>query len=122
MLASGWKLVAETLLELAEAGLLDYKIKNQLKTDPNIRLRYLNLYDMVKELVELNQTKVSVLATTTRKDVCAWRNLHSDPMLVPQLIITNISKKQEQAILTRRIMFLIGLLYATLGDPSSTRL
>lgn len=75
MLASGWKLVADTLHELGQAGVVDYKIKTQLKTDPDIRSHYLILYDMVKVLVELSQTKVSVLATTTRKTAYFWRNV-----------------------------------------------
>jgi hypothetical protein len=67
LLASAWKIVMETLHELARDGLTDETIKIQLKNNQKLRARYLVLYDMVTELVNLSQAKFSVLATTTRK-------------------------------------------------------
>ena len=67
LLASAWKIVSETLYELAEDGLTDQGIKSQLRSHENLRARYLVLYDMVNVLVNLSQAKFSVLATTTRK-------------------------------------------------------
>jgi hypothetical protein len=57
--------VAEALHELARDGLTDKMIKMQLKNNHKLRARYLALYDMVTELVNLSQAKFSVLATTT---------------------------------------------------------
>ena len=67
MQASAWKVVYEALKELEEEGLEDKKIKDQLGANQKLRARYLILYDMVSHLIDANQTKVSVLATTTRE-------------------------------------------------------
>lgn len=66
MLASAWKLVSDSLNELAIDGLTDKNIKSKLKTDPDMRARYLVIYDMVNDLVTMSQNRFSVLATTTR--------------------------------------------------------
>ncbi|KAF8070672.1 hypothetical protein FPV67DRAFT_1488307 [Lyophyllum atratum] len=65
MLASAWKLVSETLAQLAIDGLTDGSVKLQLKNNANFRTRYLVLYDLVNVLVHISQSKFSVLATTT---------------------------------------------------------
>ncbi|KNZ80873.1 hypothetical protein J132_04097 [Termitomyces sp. J132] len=65
MLASAWKLVSQTLAQLAFDGVTDTSLKSQLRNNTNIRTRYMVLYDLVGELVELSQSKFSVLATTT---------------------------------------------------------
>ncbi|KAG6866749.1 hypothetical protein C0991_011408 [Blastosporella zonata] len=65
MLAAAWKLVSETLAQLALDGVTDASIKLQLKNNVGIRTRYLVLYDLVNELVNISQSKFSVLATTT---------------------------------------------------------
>jgi hypothetical protein len=67
-LASAWHVISETLRELEADGLSDRTVKTQLKKNDDLRSRYLVLYDMVKELVNMSQSKFSVLATTTRKD------------------------------------------------------
>lgn len=71
LLASAWKIVSETLHELAQQGLTDKTIKMQLRSNENLRTRYLVLYDLVTVLVNLSQVKFSLLATTTRKFFCA---------------------------------------------------
>ncbi|KAL0068782.1 hypothetical protein AAF712_004111 [Marasmius tenuissimus] len=65
MVASAWKLVADTLCELEEDGLDDSRVVKQLTDKPEIRGRYLILYDMINNLVDIHQTKFAVLATTT---------------------------------------------------------
>ena len=67
MLASAWKLVSETLYDLAELGVTDGTIKSQIRSNGVIRARYLVLYDLVNTLVSMGQARFSVLATTTRK-------------------------------------------------------
>jgi hypothetical protein len=67
LLASAWKIVSDTLHELAQEGLTDEKIKMQLRNNESLRARYLVLYDMATVLVNLSQAKFSLLATTTRK-------------------------------------------------------
>ncbi|KAF5380464.1 hypothetical protein D9615_004625 [Tricholomella constricta] len=65
MLASAWKLVSETLAQLTIDGLTDGTVKSQLKNNASMRTRYLVLYDLVRILVNISQSKFSVLATTT---------------------------------------------------------
>ncbi|KAL0578301.1 hypothetical protein V5O48_003712, partial [Marasmius crinis-equi] len=65
MIASAWKLVADTLCELEEDGLDDSKVVKQLTDKPELRSRYLVLYDLMNLLVDINQTRFAVLATTT---------------------------------------------------------
>lgn len=66
MLASAWKIVSDSLNALAVDGVLDRNVKMKLKNNPDIRERYLVLYDMVNVLVKMSQDRFSVLATTTR--------------------------------------------------------
>jgi hypothetical protein len=66
MLASAWKIVSDSLNALAVDGVLDGNVKMKLKNNPDIRERYLVLYDMVNVLVKMSQDRFSVLATTTR--------------------------------------------------------
>ncbi|KAF5370711.1 hypothetical protein D9758_001875 [Tetrapyrgos nigripes] len=65
LLASGWKFVTETLYTLAEEGLTDERVTQQLGENEELRSRYLALYHLVSDLVDLGQNKFSVLATTT---------------------------------------------------------
>ncbi|KIM45307.1 hypothetical protein M413DRAFT_441989 [Hebeloma cylindrosporum] len=65
MLASAWKIVSDSLNALAVDGVSDRNIKMKLKSNPDIRERYLVLYDTVNVLVKMSQDRVSVLATTT---------------------------------------------------------
>lgn len=66
MLASAWRIVSDTLNGLAIDGLTDKNAKTKLKNDPNLRARYLVLFDIVKILVKMDQDRFSVLATTAR--------------------------------------------------------
>ncbi|ESK96615.1 hypothetical protein Moror_6835 [Moniliophthora roreri MCA 2997] len=65
MLASAWKLVADSLCELQTDGISDEQIVQQLKTKEDLKSHYLVLYDMVNIVVDLLQTKFGVLAKTT---------------------------------------------------------
>ncbi|KAH7924249.1 hypothetical protein BV22DRAFT_1035310 [Leucogyrophana mollusca] len=65
MIASGWKLVVDVIRSLQREGLSDRNAHVQLQQDESLRSRYLILCDMVNDLVELEQRKFSVLATTT---------------------------------------------------------
>ena len=67
MVASAWKIIYDTLKNLAAEGITDENIKAKLKTDTELRQRYMVLYDMTRNLVKLFHTRVSVLATTCRK-------------------------------------------------------
>lgn len=66
MLATGWRIVHDTLIKFAVSGLADDNVKTKLKNNHQFRRRYLTLYDMVGILVHLSQSQTSVLATTTR--------------------------------------------------------
>ncbi|KAL1744793.1 hypothetical protein HDZ31DRAFT_63775 [Schizophyllum fasciatum] len=63
LLASAWKIAADTLALLAQEGLDDRSVKNQLKSNEKMRSRYLVLFDMVGHLVDMSQAKFAVLAT-----------------------------------------------------------
>lgn len=67
MLASGWRIVSETLNNLTMNGVRDENIKRKLEKNPILRDQYLVLCDMVNTLVELSQNRFSVLATTARR-------------------------------------------------------
>ncbi|KAF8623087.1 hypothetical protein AX15_006499 [Amanita polypyramis BW_CC] len=65
MIATGWRLVRDTLADFEASGLTDKNIKVKLKDNPQFRLRYLVLYDMVGTLINIGQANFSVLAMTT---------------------------------------------------------
>ncbi|KAJ3984757.1 hypothetical protein F5890DRAFT_1474338 [Lentinula detonsa] len=65
MLGSAWKIAVDLLYSLQEGGLFDESVVSTLKTDDRLRSQYLTLYDLVNTLVDLQQAKLSVLATTT---------------------------------------------------------
>ncbi|KIJ67776.1 hypothetical protein HYDPIDRAFT_107270 [Hydnomerulius pinastri MD-312] len=65
MIASGWKIVLDTLRSLQEYGLSDTTAHIQLQKDENVRSQYLALCDIVGVLIDLGQAQFSVLATTT---------------------------------------------------------
>ncbi|KAG6831829.1 hypothetical protein H0H87_003748 [Tephrocybe sp. NHM501043] len=55
MLAAAWRLVSQTLAQLAVDGVTDASIKSQLQNNMGIRSRYLNLYDLVNQLAASDQ-------------------------------------------------------------------
>ncbi|KAJ7268689.1 hypothetical protein B0H12DRAFT_61164 [Mycena haematopus] len=65
MLASAWKIVADTLHDLEDEGLDDSNVKTLLKKNEALRSKYLFLYHFVNTLVGMTQERFSVLATTT---------------------------------------------------------
>ncbi|EIN11716.1 hypothetical protein PUNSTDRAFT_141986 [Punctularia strigosozonata HHB-11173 SS5] len=66
MFASIWKIVRDLLLELHELGLASNTVaRNHLKKDPELRARYLVLYDVVSALVQAGQENFRFLVTTT---------------------------------------------------------
>lgn len=68
MLASAWRLVGQTLEDIAdELGGNDNKLRAKLQKDPDFRARYLELYDHVNKLVDVGQNKFALLATTARE-------------------------------------------------------
>lgn len=67
MLASAWKIVLDILRKFEQDGLTDHNVKMLLKKNKALRSRYLALCDMADIIVNANQTKVSVLATSTRE-------------------------------------------------------
>ncbi|PPQ87476.1 hypothetical protein CVT25_008212 [Psilocybe cyanescens] len=64
MLASSWKIASDILNGMAEDGLSDRNVKMMLESKPDMRDRYLALYNMVDELVTMSQERFAVLATT----------------------------------------------------------
>lgn len=66
MIASGWRIVLDTLRGLAKSGLKDSTALAQLQQNPSLCSRYLALCDILNILVNLAQIHFSVLATTTR--------------------------------------------------------
>lgn len=67
MVASAWKIIYDELKSIKAEGIDDANIKGRLKSDDNLRQRYLVLFDMVQNLVKVFNTRVSNLATTSRK-------------------------------------------------------
>jgi hypothetical protein len=68
MFASIWKIVRDLLLELHELGLAPgTAARNHLKKHPNLRSRYLVLYDAVTALVNAGQENFRYLVTITRE-------------------------------------------------------
>ncbi|KAJ7902148.1 hypothetical protein B0H14DRAFT_1271645 [Mycena olivaceomarginata] len=65
MLASAWKIVADTLHDLEDEGLTDLNVKTLLKNNEALRSKYLSLFHFVNILVGMTQERFSVLATTT---------------------------------------------------------
>lgn len=65
MIASGWRIVLDTLRGLVKSGLKDATAHTQLRKDEGLRSRYLVLCDIVNVLADLGQMQFSVLATTT---------------------------------------------------------
>ncbi|KAK2464212.1 hypothetical protein APHAL10511_003669 [Amanita phalloides] len=65
MLAAGWRIVRDTLVDFARSGLSDDNVKIKLKNSLEFRQHFLALYDMSNILVSLSQEKAAVLATTT---------------------------------------------------------
>ncbi|KAJ3834621.1 hypothetical protein EV361DRAFT_808140 [Lentinula raphanica] len=65
MLGSAWKIAVDLLYSLQEGGLFDDTVVYILRTNSRLRSQYLILYDLVNTLVDLQQKKFSLLATTT---------------------------------------------------------
>jgi len=83
MLASAWKIVSDSLNDLAIDGVTDKNIKNKLKSNSDIRERYLVIYDMVGDLVLMSQSRFAVLATTTRMFRCFLHSMPADSQVSP---------------------------------------
>ncbi|KAJ3558020.1 hypothetical protein NM688_g1154 [Phlebia brevispora] len=64
MLASGWRLVGQTMEDIADAIGEDSRIKEKLTKDPYFRNLYLELRDHVDQLVVVEQQQFALLATT----------------------------------------------------------
>ncbi|KAG6335576.1 hypothetical protein ID866_3516 [Astraeus odoratus] len=64
MMASGWRIVLDTLRSLEKSGMKDETAHIQLQKDGGLRSRYLVLCDIINVLVDLGQMQFSVLATT----------------------------------------------------------
>lgn len=76
MLASVWKIVSDSLKQLAKDGLTDQNVKQKLRDVPDLRERYLVLRHIVDVLVKMNQNKFSVLATTTRACIHCFNHVY----------------------------------------------
>jgi hypothetical protein len=74
-IASAWKLVTHSLYELARRDVTDGKIKEQIKKDEATRNIFLILYDLVNMIVQINQDKFSLLATTSGQNFLPFENL-----------------------------------------------
>lgn len=61
-------MVLRGLADLVRMEIDDRNVRIRLRNDEGVRKRYLILYDIVGHLVDLLQKRVSVLATTARKD------------------------------------------------------
>lgn len=66
MLASGWRLTGTFLTEIVDAGYGHEQVKATLRKDAQFRAQYLVLYDLVNTIVNVNQQKFAVFATTAR--------------------------------------------------------
>lgn len=73
LLASAWNIVSRFLDGLAVDGLTDNNVKMKLKTNTDMRDRYLVIYDMVERLVSMSQSRFAVLATSTRTSNLSFR-------------------------------------------------
>ena len=67
MFASSWKIVYYFLRDILREGVTDSTIRTRLTSDEWLRTRYLVLYDIVDTLTALYHTRLSLLATTSRK-------------------------------------------------------
>jgi hypothetical protein len=111
MQASAWRLVFASLRELEAAGLENDTVRQQLKNSTSIRSRYLAVYDLVNVLVNANQQKFSVLATSTR----TWR------FLVPSFLLrSSTSSKPITRLISKRWELKIRKWYFN-GKSSRTR-
>ena len=64
MLTSAWRLTGALLTEIVDAGFSHEQVKTALRTDTRFRAQYLILYDLVNIIVNMNQQRFSVFATT----------------------------------------------------------
>ena len=67
MFASSWKIVYYFLRDILREGVTGSTIRTRLTSDGWLRTRYLVLYDIVDTLTALYHTRLSLLATTSRK-------------------------------------------------------
>ncbi|KAH9935650.1 uncharacterized protein B0H18DRAFT_419553 [Fomitopsis serialis] len=58
MMASAWSLIGDILRDLADAGVEDKSVKTKLQKDPELRTRYLVLYDIVNIVAQAGQDKL----------------------------------------------------------------
>ncbi|KAL4249180.1 hypothetical protein AB1N83_014258, partial [Pleurotus pulmonarius] len=69
LLASAWRLILYSLIDLGEMGLADATssgVKVLLKSNTRIRERFLVLYDLVQVLVGITQKQFATIAAVTR--------------------------------------------------------
>ncbi|KZT72233.1 hypothetical protein DAEQUDRAFT_723437 [Daedalea quercina L-15889] len=64
MMAAAWRIIGDLLRDFADSGLEDRTVKSKLQRDPELRTRYLVLYDVVNIVTQASQDKFALLATT----------------------------------------------------------
>ncbi|TFY60551.1 hypothetical protein EVJ58_g5078 [Rhodofomes roseus] len=64
MMASAWCLIGDFLRDFADAGVEDKSVKMKLQKDPELRTRYLILYDIVNIVAQAAQDNIGLLATS----------------------------------------------------------
>ncbi|KAI6040310.1 hypothetical protein EDC04DRAFT_2894291 [Pisolithus marmoratus] len=85
MIASGWRIVLDTLRGLVKSGLKDATAHTQLRKDEGLRSRYLVLCDIVNVLADLGQMQFSVLATTTPHYSRYFKTVENVPVGEPEI-------------------------------------
>ncbi|KZT10678.1 uncharacterized protein LAESUDRAFT_734491 [Laetiporus sulphureus 93-53] len=86
MMASAWRIIGDTLRDLAEAGVEDSLIKSQLKKDANLRDKYLVLYDIVNVVAQAGQAKFALLATTAPHYHQYFKRIEEDDLDEPEYV------------------------------------
>lgn len=66
MLASAWKIIGNTLRDFVDAGLDGSATRPLLKTDSDLRSKFIVLYDIVNVVAQAGQAKFALLVTTAR--------------------------------------------------------
>ena len=66
MLAAAWRLAGAMLMDVKQIARDNTALKAALRRDDKFRTEYLALYDLVNTIVDVNQKKFALLATTAR--------------------------------------------------------
>lgn len=66
MLAAAWRLAGAMLMDVKQMARDNTALKAALRRDDKFRAEYLVLYDLVNTIVDVNQKKFALLATTAR--------------------------------------------------------